>query len=116
MPRKDSSWIEQSGLYGTWTFTTQTMTDAGYYKGIAYVVMHLMPDPMQVQSCVLPEVDSNDNGDDNNGNGNDNDKNKKTKGCIEADNRACSHTDAVDNEHEACVNTETTNLEWSDGG
>eukprot|EP00535_Pseudo-nitzschia_heimii_P002350 CAMPEP_0197191912 /NCGR_PEP_ID=MMETSP1423-20130617/24237_1 /TAXON_ID=476441 /ORGANISM="Pseudo-nitzschia heimii, Strain UNC1101" /LENGTH=113 /DNA_ID=CAMNT_0042644697 /DNA_START=117 /DNA_END=454 /DNA_ORIENTATION=+ len=97
MPRKDSSWIEQSGLHGTWTFTTQTMTDAGYYKGIAYVVMHLMPDPMQVQSCVI-----------------EGDPKEKTKGCVEADNRACSHTDAADNEHEDCVDTETTDVEWSD--
>lgn len=44
-----------SGLYGTWTFATQTMTDIGYYKGRAYVVMYLMPDPMQVRSCELEE-------------------------------------------------------------
>ena len=86
MPKKDSSWIQRSGIYGTWTFTTETMTDVGYYKGLAYVVMHLMPDPMQVKSCIL-------------------------KDCIEADNQACSHTGA---DHE-CLNTETTDAEWSDG-
>jgi len=61
------------------------MTDVGYFKGLAYVVMHLMPDPMQVKSCVL-------------------------KDCIEADNQACSHTGA---DHE-CLNTEIMDAEWSD--
>jgi hypothetical protein len=58
--------------------------------------MHLMPDPMQVKSCVIK-------GDD-----------KKQKACIEADNRACSHVGAKDNEKEECVNTETSKVEWSD--
>ena len=55
-----------SGLYGTWTFSTTTMTDVGYYKGRAYMVMHLMPDPMQVRSCQL-------------------------EGCSEASNQLCQH-------------------------
>lgn len=93
MPRKDTKWIEKSGLYGTWTFTTETMTDIGYYKGIAYVVMHLMPDPMQVKSCSFSDK----------------------KHCREITNRACSHGGANGNENQICVNTETTELEWSDG-
>jgi hypothetical protein len=98
MTKKDSSWIEKSGLYGTRTFTTQTMTDVGYYKGVAYVVMHLMPDPMQVKSCVIKG-----------------DKSKNNTTCIEADNKACSHVGAIDNENEECVDTETHTVEWSDG-
>ena len=97
MPKKDSSWIQKSGLYGTWTFTTQTMTDVGYYKGLAYVVMHVMPDPMQVKSCTIQ------------GDG------KMHKACIEADNRACSHLGAKDDEQQVCVSTETSMVEWSDG-
>ncbi len=92
MPKKNSSWIQRSGIYGTWTFTTETMTDVGYYKGLAYVVMHLMPDPMQVKSCTI----NADN---------------KQPACIEADNQACSHT-GVD---QRCISTETEELEWSDG-
>ena len=99
MTKKDVSWIKDSGLYGTWTFTTQTMTDVGYYKGIAYVVMHLMPDPMHVNSCV---INSNSN------------SNKGNTTCIEADNRACSHV-GYDDEKEECVDTETSEVEWSDG-
>ena len=102
MPKKDSSWIEKSGLYGTWTFTTQTMTDVGYYKAIGYVVMHLMPDPLQVKSCVIT------------GEGDPTDK-KKHKACIEADNRACSHMGVKNNGVEKCVNTETSEVEWSEG-
>ena len=98
MPKKDSSWIEKSGLYGTWTFTTETMTDVGYYKGVAYVVMHLMPDPMQVKSCVIKG-----------------DSKTKKKACIEADNMACSHAGAIDDENEQCVDIETSQIEWSDG-
>jgi len=97
MPKKDSSWIQNSGLYGTWTFTTETMTDVGYYKGIAYVVMHIMPDPMQVKSCVIKGTSKD-----------------KNNSCIEANNKACSHVGAVDNEHEECVNTENSEVEWSD--
>ena len=99
MTKKDVSWIKDSGLYGTWTFTTQTMTDVGYYKGIAYIVMHLMPDPMHVNSCV---INSNSN------------SNKGNTACIEADNRACSHV-GYDDEKEECVDTETSEVEWSDG-
>jgi len=73
------------------------MTEVGYYKGISYVVMHLMPDPMQVKSCIIR----------NNGN-------NKTSGCLEADNKACSHGGAVGNEREECVDTETKEIEWSD--
>jgi hypothetical protein len=94
MPKKESAWIEKSGLYGTWTFTTETMSDAGYYKGIAYVVMHVMPNPMQVKSCVIKD---------------------RKKACIEAENRACSHVGAMDNANEQCVHTETHQIEWSDG-
>jgi hypothetical protein len=50
-----------SGLYGTWTFATQTMADIGYYKGRAYVVMHLMPDPVQVPSCQLKDCSKQSN-------------------------------------------------------
>eukprot|EP00531_Pseudo-nitzschia_arenysensis_P004263 CAMPEP_0116131052 /NCGR_PEP_ID=MMETSP0329-20121206/8803_1 /TAXON_ID=697910 /ORGANISM="Pseudo-nitzschia arenysensis, Strain B593" /LENGTH=495 /DNA_ID=CAMNT_0003625463 /DNA_START=279 /DNA_END=1766 /DNA_ORIENTATION=+ len=67
------------------------MTDVGYYKGLAYVVMHLMPDPMQVKSCTIDAENGH-------------------PACIEADNMACSHT--IPNQK--CVNTETTELEWSD--
>ena len=94
MPKKDSSWIEKSGLYGTWTFTTQTMTDVGYYKGLAYVVMHVMPDPMQIKSCVIP------------GDG------KKHHACIEADNQVCNHDG---NSNQECVDIETSMVDWSDG-
>ena len=88
MPKKDSSFLEKSGLYGTWTFTTQTMTDVGYYKGLAYVVMHVMPDPMQVKSCVIEGT------------------------CIEADNQVCNHAGGTTQE---CVDIETSPVEWSDG-
>jgi len=112
MPRKDSSWIGASGLYGTWTFTTQTMTDVGYYKGNAYVVVHLMPDPMQVKSCSIDtwEPDANHNNDDNDSNA----TGSTTGNCSEADNKACSHGKASGDEGEECVDTETTELEWSD--
>ena len=94
MPKKDSSFLEKSGLYGTWTFTTQTMTDVGYYKGLAYVVMHVMPDPMQVKSCVIE------------GDG------KKHQACIEANNQVCNHAGGTTQE---CVDIETSPVEWSDG-
>jgi hypothetical protein len=90
-----------SGLYGTWTFVTQTMTDIGYYKGRAYVIMHLMPDPMQVRSCQL-------------------------KDCLEQSNQLCQRTSgrtlSTDSTtslqmfqgEEVCVSTENSIVEWSD--
>ena len=98
MPKKDLSWIQDSGIYGTWTFTTQTMTDAGYFKGISYVVMHVMPDPMRVKSC---EIQKNPN--------------NSSESCREENNLACSHGGAPNDVKEVCVDTETTQLEWSDG-
>lgn len=81
-----------SGLYGTWTFATQTMTDVGYYKGRAYVVMHLMPDPMQVRSC-------------------------QHKDCSEETNHLCQRSapSQLGLETEECVDTENAIAEWSDG-
>jgi hypothetical protein len=88
-----------SGLYGTWTFSTETMTDIGYYKGRAYVVMHLMADPMQIRSCQL-------------------------KDCLEQSNHLCQRTRTssknasalpVLEEEEVCVDTESSIVEWSDG-
>jgi hypothetical protein len=76
-----------SGLYGTWTFATQAMTDIGYYKGRAYVIMHLMPDPMQARSCELKE-------------------------CAELSNHVCQKQN---DGKEECVSTETSVVEWSDG-
>mmetsp|Transcript_28823 Transcript_28823/g.33043 ORF Transcript_28823/g.33043 Transcript_28823/m.33043 type:complete len:523 (-) Transcript_28823:127-1695(-) len=102
--KKEESWIEESGVFGTWTFTTQTMTDAGYYKGLAYLLMHVMPNPMQVNSCQLG----------------DNDPTKKHhKGCVEASNHACirsrnHNTDEEEKVEEECVDTETSQLDWSD--
>ena len=64
------------------------MTDVGYYKGLAYVVMHVMPDPMQVKSCVIERT------------------------CIEADNQVCNHAGGTTQE---CVDIETSPVEWSDG-
>ena len=85
-------WIEESNLYGTWTFTTQTMTDIGYYKGISYFVIHIMPNPMSgVNSCEMI-------GDNNN--------------CTEADNYACHYNNERKKE---CINTETSQVDWSDG-
>ena len=84
-------WIEESNLYGTWTFTTQTMTDIGYYKGISYFVIHIMPNPMSgVNSCII-----NDN-----------------NNCTEADNYACHYNNERKKE---CINTETSQVDWSDG-
>eukprot|EP00536_Pseudo-nitzschia_multiseries_P010568 jgi/Psemu1/67488/estExt_Genemark1.C_3270027 len=121
MPRKDSSWIEASGLYGTWTFTTQTMTDIGYYKGLAYVVVHLMPDPMQVKSCTCAINGVGAGGVGAGGAGAGAGAVAATKtgtgtgtSCLEADNRACSHGGASGDEGEECVDTETTEVEWSD--
>lgn len=89
-----------SGLYGTWTFATQTMTDIGYYKGRAYVILHLMPDPMQVRSC-------------------------QKKGCVEASNHIChyqqqqggsfSSSSELEGHVEECIDTENAVVEWSDG-
>jgi hypothetical protein len=87
-----------SGLYGTWTFATQTMTDIGYYKGRAYVILHLMPDPMQVRSCQL-------------------------KDCLEQSNHLCQRTTKTATSvlapelegKEECIETETSVVEWSDG-
>jgi uncharacterized membrane protein len=101
-------WIDESNIYGTWTFTTQTMTDIGYYKGISYFVIHIMPNPMQINSCIII----------NNNNDNDNDNNNT---CIEADNYACHYNNNNNNdegkgkEQEECINTETSKVEWSDG-
>ncbi|KAG7370835.1 hypothetical protein IV203_019405 [Nitzschia inconspicua] len=82
-----------SGLYGTWTFSTQTMTDIGYYKGRAYVIMHLMPDPMQFRSCQLPD-------------------------CPEESNHLCQRSMASLSSQlqgkEECVDTEGSIVEWSD--
>jgi hypothetical protein len=88
-----------SSLYGTWTFVTQTMTDVGYYKGRAYVVMHLMQDPMQIYSC-------------------------QREDCPERYNKICQLQqqqqdsnivgDAMSNKEE-CIDTETSVATWSDG-
>jgi hypothetical protein len=98
-----------SSLYGTWTFVTETMTDVGYYKGRAYVVMHLMPDPMQIYSC-------------------------QREDCPERYNKICQlqqqqqqqqkdsnivrdendDGDAMSDKEE-CIDTETSVATWSDG-
>ena len=86
-------WIEESNLYGTWTFTTQTMTDIGYYKGISYFVIHIMPTPMSgVNSCIINDTSGNN--------------------CTEANNYACQYNNE---RKEECINTETSQVDWSDG-
>jgi hypothetical protein len=42
-----------SAVLGTWTFQTQSKSDVGYYKGSAFVVMHLMTDPLSMLGCQL---------------------------------------------------------------
>lgn len=45
----------QSAIYGTWTLQTHTTSDFGYYKGSAFLVMHVMADPLQTYRCSLPK-------------------------------------------------------------
>eukprot|EP00934_Nitzschia_sp_Nitz4_P003333 Nitzschia sp. Nitz4//scaffold237_size30108//20525//21908//NITZ4_007994-RA/size30108-augustus-gene-0.37-mRNA-1//1//CDS//3329543512//3323//frame0 len=40
-------------ILGTWTFQTKASSDLGYYKGSAFFVMHVMPDPLNVYQCRL---------------------------------------------------------------
>lgn len=44
-----------SNLLGTWTLQTHASSDLGYYKGSAFVVMHVMENPTQAYSCKLSE-------------------------------------------------------------
>jgi hypothetical protein len=112
-------WIEESGMYGTWTFTTQTMTDVGYYKGIGYFIIHIMPNPMQVNSCSIIQNNNNNNTSSYVGDHYNNKTNTKTNAndtsCIEADNYACHYNNNNNNKEEECINTETSQVEWSDG-
>jgi hypothetical protein len=119
-------WIEESGMYGTWTFTTQTMTDVGYYKVIGYFIIHIMPNPMQVNSCSIIQNNNNNNTPSYVGDHYNNKTNAKTNAktktnandtsCIEADNYACHYNNNNNNnKEEECINTETSQVEWSDG-
>lgn len=48
-------------LLGTWTFQTKSSSDLGYYKGSAFLVMHVMPDPLQAYQCQLQDCDERQN-------------------------------------------------------
>ena len=59
MPRQSPSLLPS--LLGTWTLQTHSQTDFGYYKGSAFVVLHIMHDPLQSYSCALPDCDERKN-------------------------------------------------------
>mmetsp|Transcript_5732 Transcript_5732/g.13954 ORF Transcript_5732/g.13954 Transcript_5732/m.13954 type:complete len:547 (-) Transcript_5732:59-1699(-) len=93
-------------LYGTWTFTTQTMTDVGYYKGRSYFIMHLMPNPLRkTEGCHIHS--SQDDFDDRSSGGD---------SCSEYNNRLCMfNDDSTSSERKrACVDTQSTVVDWSD--
>ena len=69
-------------LVGTWTLKKEVTADMGYYKVLAYLVFHFMPDPLAIYGCHLED-------------------------CKETNNHVCQQG--------ACLNTETSTVEWSDG-
>ena len=51
-----------TNLLGTWTLQTHASSDLGYYKGSAYVVMHVMENPTQaVFGCHLDDCNERAN-------------------------------------------------------
>jgi len=48
-------------MLGTWTLQTHSQADLGYYKGNAFVVIHVMHDPLQSYSCSKPNCDERNN-------------------------------------------------------
>jgi hypothetical protein len=48
-------------LLGTWTFRKEVIADMGYYRVMAYLVMHLMPDPLQLYGCQMQNCSELDN-------------------------------------------------------
>lgn len=72
-------------LLGTWTLETHVSSDLGYYKANAFVVMHVMADPLAATySCSLPD-------------------------CDELQNQICQRN------LDACVDTASSISQWSDG-
>jgi hypothetical protein len=60
-------------LLGTWTLETHVKADLGYYKAKAFMVMHFMPDPLQIYGC-------------------------RSKHCRELDNEVCQQGECVNTE------------------
>lgn len=48
-------------LLGTWTLQTKASADLGLYKGSAFLVMHVMQDPLQSYACALDDCDEHQN-------------------------------------------------------
>lgn len=82
-------------LLGTWTWTTETSSDMGYYRGMAYVAVHFMRDPLQIYGCRDPT-------------------------CIEADNQICQPSSSSSGTStsptgQSCVDTTSNRVQSSDG-
>jgi hypothetical protein len=60
-------------LLGTWTLETHVKADLGYYKAKAFLVMHFMPDPLQIYAC-------------------------RSKHCKELENQVCQQGECVNTE------------------
>ena len=100
-------YLWDKALYGTWTFTTQTMTDLGYYKGRSYFIMHLMPNPLRKTAGCHIHDDIRSSSSSSTGD----------SCCNEYNNQLCIFNDdssTSEQRKRTCVDTQSTVVDWSD--
>ena len=105
-------YLWDKALYGTWTFTTQTMTDLGYYKGRSYFIMHLMPNPLRkTAGC---HIDDDSRSCNNSGAGDSCCNEYNNQLCMFNDDSSSSSSSTSERRKRTCVDTQSTVVDWSD--